>query len=50
MAIKETRSHLDFDFQRLLDGLNLDNPLLFFVQDLDGVFELGLETIQTFCK
>lgn len=35
-------TYLDLDFQRLLDGLDLDNALLFLVQDLDGVLEFNL--------
>lgn len=37
-------NYLDFDFQRLLDGFDLDDALLFVVQNFDGVLELDLES------
>lgn len=36
---------LHLNLQRLLDSFNLDNTLLFLVQDLDGVLELGLHSL-----
>lgn len=42
-------THLDFNFQRLLDGFDLDNTFLFIVKNFDSVFKLHL-TWKMFCR
>lgn len=40
-------AYLNFNFQRLLDGLDLNNALLLLVQDLNVVLELDLFAVQS---
>lgn len=37
--------YLDFNLQRLLDGFDLNNPLLLLVQVFDGVLQFSLKEI-----
>lgn len=41
---------LDFDFQGLLDGVDLDDAFLFLVEGLHGVLQIGLDALVTLVR
>lgn len=43
--LQTDRQVLHLNFQRLLDGLNLDDALLFFMKDLNSVLQLHLHLL-----